>query len=203
MRYAESRLFVEMFGGENETLKSSDGEGEKIRPVEVGWRGGRQGSEGDEMSDGSSGSPESEVEEGCDPPFEDVDVDCVKGRPERVGDRRKKDFGKVDDEGDRNSQDSHENLEDCGWQVGPLGRNEALPAPLATTTTNATATTTDTSTATLGAPVGFALGRAQPIRRPGAVAWLCEQPCNEYCGRRPGSPMAPKASPSAGYENLR
>ena len=45
-RCPTSRLFVEMFGGENESPEISDLEGE-IRPVEVGWQGGRQGSEGD------------------------------------------------------------------------------------------------------------------------------------------------------------
>ena len=195
VRCASSRLFVEMFGGENETPESSDGEREEIRPVEVGWRGGRQGSDGDEMSGGSSVSPGSEMEEGCDPPFEDLDVDGEIGRPEWVGDPPEMDFGEVDDGGGvKDSPDSPENLEDRGWQVGdewpPVGFDSGVRG---STTANA---------APWGEPVGFALGRAQPIRRAGAVAWFGERPSSDYCGRGRGCPKGAHCTPASGYENI-
>ena len=70
-RCPTSRLFVEMFGGENETPEISDAEKE-FRSVKVVWRGGRQGSEGDEMSDRCSASSGDEV---GDPPFEELDLE--------------------------------------------------------------------------------------------------------------------------------
>ena len=38
----------------------------------------------------------------------------------------------------------------------------------------------------LGRPVGFALGRAQPFHRPGPVAWFGETPGAGYSGRGRG-----------------
>ena len=213
LRCASSRLFVEMFGGENETPESSDGEREEIRPLEFGWQGGRQGSEGSEMSEGSSGSQGGGVEEKSEaplvdlgvhgnlappetnPPFEDLDVDGIMGRPEWVGDPPEMDFGEVDDGGGvKDSPDSPENLEDRGWQVGdewpPVGFDSGVRG---STTANA---------APWGEPVGFALGRAQPIRRAGAVAWFGERPSSDYCGRGRGCPKGAHCTPASGYENI-
>ena len=77
------------------------------------------------------------------------------------------DFTEDDDgEGVKDSPDSPENLEDCGWRV----ENELSAGQKGSCASTSLATTTaDTSTSSLGAPVGFALGRAQPIRRPGSA----------------------------------
>ena len=78
------------------------------------------------MSDGSSGSPRSEMEEGCDPSFQDFDVDGVSGRPQWVGVPPEMDFGK----GVKDSPDSPANMDDCGWlaTTGPREVSVSMPA---------------------------------------------------------------------------
>ena len=139
------------------------------------------------MLGGTSESPGSEMEEGCDPPFDDLDVHGEMGRPEWVGDPPEMDFGVVDDgDGVKDSPDSPENLEDRGWRVevdwSAGQKGSCASASLATTTT----------VSPFG-PVGYAMGRSRPTPRLGTDAGSA-MPQGLNVGRGRGRPNG--SSPS-------
>ena len=72
---------VEMFGVENETGESLDGEDDEIRPLDVGSLGGLQLSDRGEMYD-RAGSQGDEMKEGLDPHFVDVHEEVAGNPPE-------------------------------------------------------------------------------------------------------------------------